>query len=302
MLPCCETAKLVDEHTGEFSTARDLLKGRSQGRKRASFMDGTAAVPAIQRPSLFLDQIRTASWPCIVFVCAAEATAAGLYFWNSGVLTLALTWLVIIGVGIFAWARLRPADLGIRFHGILLSVAYAVAWLSLSWVMLWTLAVAQGLRAERPVVKGNIGPLADQLLFFALSEEIVFRGFLFGQLYRKLRSLRWSMGLKLLIAVTSTQIFFALIHIPHRIHEHVPAADLAMNLALTAAFGVLFCLVYFRTGNLFVPLVVHAVYNVQALLPSQLSWRTKNVSMALAALIVAQLYAWLFPTARRGER
>jgi membrane protease YdiL (CAAX protease family) len=34
-----------------------------------------------------------------------------------------------------------------------------------------------------------MGLLADQFLFFATSEEIVFRGFLLGQLYRKLRDL-----------------------------------------------------------------------------------------------------------------
>lgn len=85
-------------------------------------------------------------------------------------------------------------------------------------------------------------------------------------------------------------------HIPHRIHEHLPWADFPVNLALTGAFGLLFCLVYLRTGNLLVAVIVHAVSNVPALLPSPLSWRAKNLSLALVALVVAQLYARIFRT------
>jgi hypothetical protein len=138
-----------------------------------------------------------------------------------------------------------------------------------------------------------MGLLADQFLFFATSEEIVFRGFLLGQLYRKLRDLR-SVGLAWSFAIVISQSFFVLMHVPHRIYEHVPAADLPVNLALTGACGVLFCLVYLRTGNLLVAVVVHAVCNVPTLLPSPLSWRTKNLCLAFAALFVAQFYAWVF--------
>jgi membrane protease YdiL (CAAX protease family) len=258
-------------------------------------VQSTVAVPGVTSSrSFFLDSIREVSWTCIGIVCAAQAIAVGLFLWNpSGLLTLAVTWVGCIGLGIFAWARLRPADLGLSLRGLLFSFVYGVIWLAFTEAGWLALAFARGSQAERPVVTGNIGPLADQLLFWALSEEIVMRGFLLAQLYRKLRKLGGSVGLTAVLAVLISQLFFVLMHVPHRIYEHVPMTDLAMNLLLTGAFGVLFCTVYLQTGNLLAALIVHAVSNVPALLPSPLSWRIKNLSLALTALLVAQLYARL---------
>ena len=95
-----------------------------------------------------------------------------LFLWKPGLLTLAISWIICIGLGVFAWARLRPADLGLSIRGIALSIAYALAWLLLTEFALLVLAFARGLLAQRPVVVGNVGPLVDQLLAIALSEEI----------------------------------------------------------------------------------------------------------------------------------
>jgi membrane protease YdiL (CAAX protease family) len=220
--------------------------------------------------------------------------AASVFVWKPGLLTLALTWIVTIALGVFAWARLRPADLGLSLRGLGLSIIYAIGWLGLTEFALLILAFAKGLPAQRPAVSGNIGPLADQLLVFALSEEIVVRGFLLAQLYRKLRKPCGSVRVAALVAVLISLCFFVLLHIPHRMYEHVSSADLAINLTLTGTFGLLFCLVYLRTGNLLVAVVVHAVSNVQSLLPSPLSWRVKNLCLAIAALLAAEIYArWI---------
>jgi membrane protease YdiL (CAAX protease family) len=153
-------------------------------------MQSTVATPVVgSGPNFFLDEIREASRACILFVCAADAIAAGLFLWKPGVLTLASTWVVCIGVGIFAWARLRPADLGLSLRGLILGFVYGYCLANVDRGRIACRCFPESLAGRASGIWGNMGLLADQFLFFATSEEIVFRGFLLGQLYRKLRDL-----------------------------------------------------------------------------------------------------------------
>ena len=246
----------------------------------------------------FMDDIREASWAAIVYVCALQVVASVAFLWKPGLLAVAVSWTLCIGAGIFAWARQRPVDLGLSQRGILLGIGYGLTWWVLTQAVLLALAFVLGLPLQWPVLTGNIGELIDQLLIFALSEEIVSRGFVMAQLYRKLQRTCGNTTISLTAAILLSQILFALVHLPHRMVEHVPAAELMTNLALTGASGVLFCLLYLRTGNLLVALAVHAVSNVPGLFSGPFSWHAKNLVLVLTAFLLAEAYARRFRNTR----
>ncbi|WP_139925941.1 CPBP family intramembrane glutamic endopeptidase [Hymenobacter sp. DG01] len=83
-----------------------------------------------------------------------------------------------------------------------------------------------------------------------ISEETLFRGFLFGQLYRRVR-LHW------LLAVLVQSGFFASVHL-YQSHDWASAATV---LGVTFCGGVWFAWLYKSWNNLWVPVFLHIFMN-----------------------------------------
>lgn len=245
-----------------------------------------------QRRIFFLDGVRETSWGAIAFVCLMATVAVFVFLWVR-MLALALIWIVCIGVGVFAWGRQRLRDLGLAGSNALPGIAYGIIWWALTVGAVAAIALVRGTPLQWPVFEGTLGPLVKQLVVFALAEEVVFRGFLMAQLYRKLRQICTSSAVALTAAILISQLFFALYHIPHRVSEHIAVAQMATNLALTLSTGVLLCLVYVRTGNLLTALGIHAASNVGGLLAYTENFGLTQLVMIGGALILADLYARL---------
>lgn len=221
-----------------------------------------------------------------------ETVAVLAFLWIK-LLALALIWIVCIGVGIFVWGRQRLRDVGLARGNVLPGIAYGGIWWALTVGAVAAIAFSRGTPVQWPVFEGTLGPLAKQLTFFALAEEVVFRGFIMAQLYLKLRGICSRSAVALTAAILISQLFFALWHIPHRLSEHIALAEMATSLALTLVAGILFCLVYVRTGNLLTALGVHAASNVGGLFAYTENFGLTQLIMIGGALMLADLYARL---------
>jgi hypothetical protein len=213
-----------------------------------------------------------------------------------GLPSLAVTLVLACGLG-----RLRLPDLGLRAHQLWSGIKWTVAiWLA-SQVVLAICAVAAGDGLaldpvwERPARQA--GTIVCQLLGNSLDEEVLYRGFLLVQcilLARRFTSRRagWAIGL------VASQLLFGLSHIPQRWivgDEH--GLLLVLDLTGLVVFGIMFSLVFVRTGNLFIAIGVHSL--VDAPVPVVASPLDAHAPIGVAVLAIVLAWPYLAP-ARYG--
>lgn len=110
------------------------------------------------------------------------------------------------------------------------------------------------------------GSLFGQLFGNALLEEVIFRGFLFVQLFLLFKRFNAPI-LRICAALLSSQIIFALIHIPNRIYSgNYAGMDYVTDFIQLIYMGIVFCLLYWLTRNLFFVVGVHSLNNVKLLI------------------------------------
>jgi hypothetical protein len=174
---------------------------------------------------------------------------------------LAIQLVIFLGM-----ARLSLRDVGVTTRGLLggLLVGFWM-WLAVQVVLLvGALVHGDGIALDPNVDREHVRMLVDQVAGNALEEEIIFRGFLLVQvvlLARRLlgprRRTAWMLGL------VASQVFFALTHIPQRwIIMDLHGGALITNLAFTAKSGIVFALIYIRTGKLGFAVAHHALGNL----------------------------------------
>ena len=109
-------------------------------------------------------------------------------------------------------------------------------------------------------VAGWTKALVPEFFGSALGEEVYYRGLLLAQGYliakRFTTDRRVALGASLLVV----QGWFAAVHIPARLVQGTPL-PLPVDILGTLLLGVVFALVYLRTGNLFLAVGVHALTN-----------------------------------------
>ena len=125
---------------------------------------------------------------------------------------------------------------------------------------------------------GTVSVLAVCVLVTVIApvcEEILFRGFIF----RSLSNWRgpWP-------AAIATGILFGLVH-----GLSAPAVDLAP----LALLGFLLCVVYYKTGSLYLTILAHSVNNALALSSDEGWGAGRAVALLAAALALLALAAWL---------
>jgi len=138
------------------------------------------------------------------------------------------------------------------------------------------------------------GPLIDQFIFFASAEEVVYRGFLLPQIYLRLQE-RIPKPVALSGSALLGSVFFAVLHIPHRLEEGITGQQLVFSMLLLVIAGCVFCGIYLLTGNLLTVILVHGLSNFPTLLyDAEIPWQHALVLKYGLALGLAIAYAiWL---------
>jgi uncharacterized protein len=173
--------------------------------------------------------------------------------------------LLLLGWGLSRWLHIRLVDqLQLSFRDILLGVLAALPLLA---GLLWTLRTrSKSIKHLIQVVQDQLGPLvasrsAGELALLAalagLAEEVVFRGVMQGELARKLPSF---------VALLLTSVAFGLAHF------------LTLSYALLAGLGGLYLgALYWAGGNLVIPIVAHALYDLVALVQLARMYRARMI-------------------------
>ena len=211
---------------------------------------------------------------------------------------------IVIGGVIFGYARLAPADIGLTWAQLPVGVAYTLG--------LWVLTQAINGLAElittgrlefntawtQAGVTVLLGALLAQVCGNALIEEAGWRGFLLPQLYLRL-SARMDRRRRLILAMFGAQVLFALMHIPNRLlNQRLALDELLLSLAFVFVLGVFFAGIYLRTGNLFLAIGVHALFNT----PTVLFTPVLSSQAILGALTILVLVAWPRLTTHRMSK
>lgn len=99
----------------------------------------------------------------------------------------------------------------------------------------------------------------------ALLEEIVFRGFLFVQLFLLCGKIKHH-PFRVTAAMLISQTIFALMHVPNRNYSGYAGMEFVYDFIQLVILGTVFCLLYWLTRNLFMVVGVHALVNISMLL------------------------------------
>lgn len=164
---------------------------------------------------------------------------------------------------LWAWRSRTPlAELGLSRPrswaatlalGILCGVAFKLVMKSVVMPLLGAPAVNAAYRH----LEGNAAALPAMLFLVVVGagfgEELLYRGFLFQRLGRLLGRLPAAKA----VIVGLTSLYFGLIHLPE---QGAPGAEQAAIMAITVGT------IYARTGRLWFPIVLHAAFNVTAVL------------------------------------
>ena len=200
--------------------------------------------------------------------------------------------LVALGVAMLL-GGLRARDIGLHWKklpgGVL--VVFGL-WIVMQLIGMLLGLVSSGKVALSPIwtpdrVPLIFGELIAQFLGNAFAEEVIFRGFLMTQVYLLLKKRVSGRGRLAMVSVLTSQLIFALSHVPQRIATGYPPRSLLLNLPILWVTGMLFAVLYLRTGNIFITVGVHALVNAPVTvvaMPSQLVAELLPIVLFLALI------------------
>ncbi|MUV56458.1 CPBP family intramembrane glutamic endopeptidase [Halogeometricum sp. CBA1124] len=206
--------------------------------------------------------------------------------------------LVLVGLLILV-GGLRLRDLGLERSKLPLAAAVTAGlWATIQVVGATVAYVQTGSVALDPLwstagVGAVLGLLVAQLFGNALFEEVLYRAVLLDQLVLKLRHRRRGF----LLALVGSQAVFSLLHVPNRLYQGFPLDALLVSLGMLFLMGLLFALVYHRTGNLLVAVGVHAVGNA----PTMLVETPVSGNFLTVVLAVVLVVVWPVVSGSRGS-
>jgi membrane protease YdiL (CAAX protease family) len=201
-----------------------------------------------------------------------------------------LPWIFVIGLGIFLLGKTRLSDLGIFPAKIIPAILFGLGlWVTIQIIVVATMFFLKGKLNWQTV---SLGYLVDQLLFFAIAEEIIYRGFLFPQFYLKFLRIKQDSVMALWGTLFVSQAVFSISHIPNRLVNDTPLQDIPFQLLLLLISGLFFCYVYLRSQNLIVAVFVHALWNFPTILISYdvLPWYVVNLIVMSASIILIEIW------------
>lgn len=224
------------------------------------------------------------------------ASATGGLFTGSLVVNLILVGALVGGV-VGRMGGLRAYDVGLIGRSIPIGVLYTAAlWIAAQAVHLVFGLLTYGRVMVHPSWENGgwmvmVGLLAAQLFGNALFEEIAYRGFLFPQLFLRLRAWVEYPLTHLMLSILISQGLFALSHIPNRIYLGMTTPEIALDLLMLLGWGVLYTLIYIRTDNLFIVVGIHALGNAPTtLFATAPLFEGDGASFLIYALVLVALF------------
>lgn len=247
----------------------------------------SAAVKAVPAASIF-EGARTSSWRFILLftvlvfgvitaVCKTIAEEHGIlsaiYAGSAHLVTPTLLGAGLLGIVVLAFltisGRLSFREFGWRREYLVPGVAGAVMlWFVMQAIeTIANLAINGEFQLSSWTAAGAAtaaGVLIGQALGTAVSEETFFRGFLLPQLRLKFSGMKGAFAIAL--AVVLSQLAFSLFHVPNLVlglsgKVGSGFSEIAMQLAIDLAIGLVYAAVYIRTRNLFLVMGIHALQN-----------------------------------------
>lgn len=187
----------------------------------------------------------------------------GLIHYNLVInLTLLLVMLVIMkGAG-----KLRLRDVGLNINAFIPGMtATLLIWICVQityFVMGWLTNGKVDLSFDTgdiPITEW-IGIHIGYIFGVGLYEEVVFRGFLFVQLFLLIpEKFVKSTGTRFMAAVIVSQLIFGLVHIPRDIVKGVEWVFMLNHILAVVGAGIFFVFAYLRTNNLFLVAGIHGL-------------------------------------------
>lgn len=199
--------------------------------------------------------------------------------WRENLFLFAVLLLVAVGGVIFGIGGLRPADVGLRRDKLIQALIVTVT----VWSIMQLFAAVEDVATTGTIVidsswtRSGVGRTlawtAAMFLGAALFEEISYRGFLFPQLYLKLRGTH---RIRFWTALVVTQTLFAVGHIPAHISlRNLSGSALWTTVVVQGVAGVLLLLLYLRTRNLWISVGIHGLANAPTpLVAGAWGWET----------------------------
>lgn len=216
--------------------------------------------------------------------------------WRSNTFVFAALLTVAVAGVIFGLGRLQPADVGIRRDKLREGMIVTVAVWSLMQLIevVGDIAILGTVTIDPSWIRNGIGSTlawtAAMFLGAALYEEIAYRGFLFPQLYLRIRGTHRA---RFWIALVASQVVFAASHIPaHVTLRNLSGTGLWTTVVLQGITGALLLLLYLRTRNLWISIGIHGLANA----PTPLVAGASGFEVFLIVLIIG--WPWI---ARRPE-
>lgn len=181
------------------------------------------------------------------------------------ILNVSLTLITVAGILLW-YEKLRLQDIGIIPGKLPFALTCGIS----AW------AIVQGIEAIAGLsINGHTGFVADwnqnslaiiglligNLLGTALWEEIAFRGFLLKQCFLRFSRRIESKSRLVISSIFVSQLVFMLFHIPWKLLNFESYSMLLGELAGILFTGILYAILYWRTDNLFLVMIIHALGN-----------------------------------------
>jgi uncharacterized protein len=177
-----------------------------------------------------------------------------------------IVWLILVIV-LFWWGKYRFNDFGFRQTKLKNIFIYTIV-IFLFYQLLSSIVLIVD---SRPISSGwffhdsiaaIIFTIVSQVFGNTIIEEISYRGFLFPQLYNRIMAK--SEKSKILISLISSQIIFALMHLPNHILNGFSYNNPIIDMLLLFLAGIVFAVAYLKTKNLWYAIIAHTLYNIVA--------------------------------------
>ena len=221
------------------------------------------------------------------FLKSFETMVAGII--NRTLIANLFSIIIFVFIILMKFGRLSFFDLGIKKD----KVFSAIIGVIILWVIINLVNIVIGIFKDGSLsinyiftnYKGTVifGEFIAQLLGNCLLEEIVFRGFLLVQIYKKFKNSKF----KLFTSILISQMIFALIHIPNRIMQGMDFTTILQSVILVFFIGVLFSIIYIATDNIFLAVGVHLLWNLPLIIVEQFSG---TIIMVVLTLLLSLIF------------
>lgn len=269
-------------------------------------------LPTLREPIV----VREASWATIVLVLVATfglittiAIPRTISLMNelgdaaANLIILGGIFVVAIGAMAFLFGGLRPRDVGLRAGQLTEAiVVVASAWLIIQSAHAVAALLSRGMIRwddtwQRPgATSALLLWLVAMVVGTALTEETVFRGFVFPQLYLKSPG---SPRTRFWVAGIAAALLFGLLHLPrHIILGNMSTLALAARIPAHMLGALVATMVYLRTRNLWIVIGLHGIDNA----PTRLVDSPMPPEPVLLLVEIALLVSWPWVARRPQHR